>query len=108
LFTVRCATTEIHDTEVCVVELPYDEVTKTSPGGGYCRKVISKEERFIPREKWVKERRAGILILPDEYAKLKNKHYKDCFTFECKQSLDSVSETFIGLDKTLKLLDGVK
>lgn len=94
LFTLRCAT-EIADIEVCPLEDPFT-------GEGYCVNVVSKRERVIPRDLWVKERRNYIMMSPESYAKIKNKHYKDCYSTECKHVLESVEKLFDVIDKAVK------
>lgn len=100
-FLLKCATAEIPNFEACPVELPYS-------GDGYCKRVVSKTSRRIPKKDWVIERRTMVCLPHDSYKLLKNSLYKMCYNNECKQALDTVGDLFNELDKAVApLLPGV-
>lgn len=102
LFSIKCSTVKITDFEACPVELPYS-------GDGYCKRVVSKSSRRIPKEKWIIERRTMVCLPHDSYKQLKFDLYKMCYDNTCKQALDSVGELFQKLDDAAsKLIPGVK
>lgn len=91
----------ITDIEACPVELPYS-------GDGYCKRVVSKKSRRIPKEQWVKERRTMVCIPADSYAELKKDTYKHCYNNKCKQALDSISDILKTIDDGVKAVYGNK
>lgn len=99
LSILRCSSFNITNIETCVVELPYS-------GDGYCKRVVSKTSRRIPKEKWIIERRTMVCLPADSYAELKKDTYKHCYNGECQQALDSVSEIFDTLDKAVSAVYG--
>lgn len=101
VLSVSCQSTEIPDFTVCPVELPYSK-------DGFCKKVVSLEERRIPKEKWIKERRTMVCLPSDSYRMIKNQFYKQCFNSKCKQALDSIGDIFQTLDNAVKVMDGLK
>lgn len=92
-----CATAKITDFEACPVELPYS-------GDGYCKRVVSKKSRRIPKATWIKERRTMVCLPHDSYKQLKIDLYKMCYNNECEQALDSVGDLFQQMDDIVKKL----
>lgn len=101
LFLLRCASVEIPDFEACPVELPYS-------GKGYCKRVVSKTSREIPKEAWVKERRTMVCLPSESYRMIKNSMYQYCYNNDCKQALNSVADIFQTLDDAVKQVYGGK
>lgn len=89
---------KIPDFEACVVELPYSKE-------GYCKRVVSQNERRIPKEVWVKERRSMVCLPSASYKMIKNEFYRACYNSQCEQALDSVGEIFDVLDNAISLYD---
>lgn len=94
-FIGGCATTEIAEIELCPLEDPFTEE-------GYCVNVITQKERVIEKEKWRLERRNYVMMSPESWAKVKTKHYKDCYSTECKQTLSNIENLFKTVDEAVK------
>jgi len=101
LLLTGCASTKIPDFEACVVELPYSK-------NGFCTTVVTKKEREIPKDVWVKERRTMVGIPADSYKLLKNSLYQQCFSSDCKQMLQSITDIFSALEAGVNAVDKAK
>ncbi len=94
LLISACATVEIPDFNAYV--------TLPASGDGFSVSTVSRQERRIPRQEWDLIRRKGIVLLSEDWIKLKYTILKSCLSMKCKQSVGSLDALFESLDKALK------
>ena len=91
-----CAHFEIADFKA-IVTLPASE-------DGFGISVLSKKEERINKDDWAQIRKRGIVLLPEEYKKLKVSILKNCHLYECKQITGAFDSMFLIIDDALKKL----
>lgn len=96
LLLVSCSTIEIPDVNAYV--------TLPASGDGYSISTVSHVEHRIPKAQWDLQRRAGVVLLSDDWAKLKYTILKNCLANECKQSVGALDGLFSSIDTALKAL----
>lgn len=97
IFTViftGCATVELPDA--------YLYVTLPASGNGFGVNTLTGNEIEIPASKWQKMSRRGVILLPEDWAKIKLSLLKACIQNECKQSVGALDGLFYAIDDALK------
>lgn len=94
LFMVACAGVKISEIDLCPLEDPFT-------GEGYCVNVLTGEETVYSPEDWRKRRRNYVMMSPESWATIKKDNYKNCYTFECKQTLQNIDNLFLEIDKAV-------
>lgn len=86
------------------VEIPdiYTYVTLPASGNGFGVSSLGKPEREIPAEQWRTMSRRGVILLSEDWAKLKLSILKACIANECKQSVGALDGLFYAIDDALK------
>lgn len=74
------------------------------PASGDCFVVntITWEERTIPKDLCLLENKRGIILLSDDWAKLKFTLLKNCLSMQCKQTVGALDGLFAAVDEALK------
>lgn len=88
------------------VEVPDFSVYVTLPASedGYSITTVSKVERRIPKVKWDEMRKRGLILLSDDWAKLKFTLLKNCIANPCQQAVGTLDELFYAIDSALKAI----
>lgn len=94
LLLVSCATTEIPDVNAYVT-LPYS-------GDGYSISTVSHKRNRIPAAEWELKRKKGIILLSEDWQKLKFTLSKNCMVQKCKQAIGALDTLFIAIDEALQ------
>ncbi len=79
-------------------------VTLPASGDGYAIGSISHKEKRIPKAEWEKKRRAGIVLLAEDYAKIRFSLLKNCITGPCTQTVGALDGLFAAIDEALKAM----
>jgi len=93
---ISCATTEIPNFKA--------HITLPASQDGFGIYTVSKKEVIIPAEKWNEVKKRGIVILPEDWAILKETVLKNCITTKCKESVGALDGLFFAIDDALKKL----
>lgn len=91
-----CASVEIPDIH------PY--VTLPASGDGYTMSTVSHIAKRVPKRDWDVMRKRGIVLLSEDWAKLKYTLLKNCLANECKQSVGTLDSLFYAIDNAFKVL----
>jgi hypothetical protein len=89
-----CATVEIPDLN--------PGITLPASGNGYRYTTLSNKETTIPKVKWDEERKKGIILFADDWAKLKIVLLKNCLSNRCKSTAGALDSLFYSIDDALK------
>lgn len=89
-----CATVEIPDFKA--------HITLPASGDGYWIKTVSSEEGRIHKDGWEVMRRRGIILLPEDWAILRNTVLKNCLSNECKDTVGVFDNLFYTLDTAIR------
>lgn len=100
LFSVGCATVNVPDF--------YAHITLPASGDGYAVSTISQNRKRIPKEKWEEMRMKGIILMPEDYRKVRKSFVNICNTNKCKQTLGALDDLFITIDDALQAVDRFK
>lgn len=95
LFLSSCASVEIPDFKA--------HITLPASGDGYYVKTVSEEEGRIPKEEWEKQKKRGLVILPEDWSILRYTILKNCLTMECKNAVGTFDDLFYTIDRALKI-----
>lgn len=96
LVLTSCATTEIPEFNTYV--------TLPASGDGYGIGSNSHKEVRIPKDQWDKKKRAGIVLLAEDYAKIRYSLLKNCIMNTCKQTVGALDGLFDAIDQALKVM----
>lgn len=88
-----CASVEIPDFKAYI--------TLPASGDGYYVKTVTPEEGRVSKEEWDMIRKRGIIILGEDWAKLRYSLLKQCLTKKCKQAVGAFDGLFYSLDEAL-------
>lgn len=89
-----CATVRIPDFKAHIT-LPASE-------DGYWVKTVSNEEGRIPKKEWEVIKKRGIVLLSEDWAKLKFTILKNCLSNQCKDTVGVFDKLFYTLDDALE------
>lgn len=92
--SVGCATVSVPNFRAFVT-LPASE-------DGFGIYTVSREEVTIPAAKWKTESKRGIIILPEDWAILKQTVRKNCIVNQCEQAVGALDGLFLAIDHALK------
>lgn len=89
-----------------MVEIPdiTPRITLPASGDGFGITTVTRKESRIPKEKWAEMQKRGIILLSDDWAKLKFTLLKNCLTNECKQTVGALDGLFYAIDDALKTI----
>lgn len=91
-----CASVEIPDIR--------PGITLPASGDGYRYSTLSNKEERIPKVQWDEEKKRGIILFSDDWAKLKYTLLKNCLTNKCKSTAGALDSLFYAIDDALKQL----
>ncbi len=94
LLLVNCATVDIPDIKPRIV-LP-------ASGDCYSISTITHKEYRIPKALCAEQNKRGIILMSDDWAKLKYTLLKNCLTNQCKQTVGALDGLFYAVDNALK------
>lgn len=94
LFLSACSTIRIPDFKA--------HITLPASGDGYWVKTVSPEEGRIPKAQWDVQKKAGIVILSEDWQILRYTVMKNCLTNDCKDTVGVFDKLFSTLDDALK------
>lgn len=94
LLLSACASVEIPDI--------YTYVTLPASGNGFGVSSVGKPEKEIPAAQWRTMSRKGVILLSEDWAKLKLTILKNCMANECKQTVGALDGLFQSMDDALK------
>lgn len=98
LFSTGCASVDIPDF--------YAHITLPASGDGYAVSTVSKSRKRIPKAEWRQQIRRGIILMPEDYKKLKFTILKNCLSNKCKKSVGTFDNLFLAIDKGLQTIGG--
>ena len=94
LFLANCASLNLPD--VCPM------ITLPASGDGYCKTTVTQKPWRLPKKVWDKEKGKTLHLTASDWAQIKKILLKQCASQNCKQSISSVDELFLGLDSALE------
>jgi hypothetical protein len=95
LFFSGCATVQIPDFRA--------HITLPASGDGYYVNTISKQEGRIPKLEWDEKKKRGIVLLSEDWAKLKMVVIKNCLNNRsCKDTVGVFDDLFKTIDAALE------
>ena len=80
-------------------------ITLPASGDGYGINVITKERVRYPKAQWDQMKKKGIILLSEDYAKLKKSILKNCHMNQCKQIVGTLDTLFQNIDDALRIID---
>jgi hypothetical protein len=72
---------------------------------GFGVSVLSRRTERIPAEDWEKMKLRGLIILPEEYAKLKKSIIKNCQVSQCEQITGALDDLFLTIDDAVRIIE---
>lgn len=79
-------------------------ITLPASGDGYGITTVSHKEVRIPKTEWDDMRKRGIILLSDDWAKLKYTLLKNCLSNDCKQTVGALDGLFYAIDDALNTI----
>lgn len=89
-----CATVQIPDFKA--------HITLPASGDGYWVKTVSTDEGRISKEEWEKKIKRGVILLPEDWAILRNTLLENCLSNNCTTAVGTFDGLFYSLDEALK------
>lgn len=79
--------------------------TLPASGDGLGVSILSGKMERIPAEEWEKMKLRGLIIMPEEYAKLKKSVLKNCQMHQCKQITGALDDLFLTIDNAVRIVE---
>ena len=86
------------------IELPSANLYVTLPasGNGFGVNILTNKEVEIPAKEWKQISRRGVILLSEDWAKIKLSLLKACLENTCRQSVGALDGLFYAIDDALK------
>jgi len=94
LLLSACASVKIPDI--------YTYVTLPASGNGFGVSSLGKPDKEIPANDWKKISRKGVILLAEDWAKIKKELSSACIKHECDQAIGALDGLFYAIDDALK------
>jgi hypothetical protein len=88
------------------VEIPDFKTYITLPasGDGYGRSVVTHQKVLIPKAEWDQKKKAGIILLSEDWLILRKSLAKNCIENKCKQAVGALDGLFSAIDQAIGTL----
>lgn len=79
-------------------------ITLPASGDGYWVQTVSNKEGRVPKAEWDEKKKRGIVLLSEDWQKLRSTVVRNCLSNDCKDTVGAFDELFQTLDTTVPLI----